>query len=119
MVELALWLKQNGKRPRQVQDFIPTPMSMATAMYYSGFDPVTLEPVYTARGLREKRLQKALLLYWNPEHWPLAREALELAGRADLIGRGPNALVPPETPAEAARRKSEEQQRGRELRANR
>lgn len=97
MVELALWLKQNGKRPRQVQDFIPTPMSMAACMYYSGYDPFTLEPVYTATGLREKRLQKALLLYWNPEQWPLAREALELAGRADLIGRGPDALVPPES----------------------
>jgi uncharacterized radical SAM protein YgiQ len=118
MVELALWLKKNGKRPRQVQDFIPTPMAMATAMYYSGYDPHNLEPVYTARGLREKRLQKALLLYWNPEHWPLAREALTLAGREDLIGRGPNALVPPESPAEAARRKREEQ-RGREPRAQR
>jgi uncharacterized radical SAM protein YgiQ len=119
MVELALWLKEKGKRPRQVQDFIPTPMAMATAMYYSGFDPMTLEPVYTARGLREKRLQKALLLYWNPEHWPLAREALIQAGREDLIGRGPGALVPPETPAEAARRKRDEQNRAREPRATR
>ncbi|MBZ4416892.1 YgiQ family radical SAM protein [Myxococcus sp. RHSTA-1-4] len=104
MVELALWLKKNGKRPRQVQDFIPTPMAMATAMYYSGLDPLKMEPVYTAQGLREKRMQKALLLYWNPEQWPLAREALKQAGREDLIGRGPHALVPPETPAEAARR---------------
>ncbi len=118
-MELALWLKHNGKRPRQVRDFIPTPMAMATAMYYSGFDPMTLEPVYTARGLREKRLQKALLLYWNPEHWPLAREALIQAGREDLIGRGPGALVPPETPAEAARRKRDEQNRAREPRATR
>ncbi len=95
MVELALWLKKNGKRPRQVQDFIPTPMSMAACMYWTGIDPLTMEPVYTATGLREKKLQKALLLYWNPEQWPLAREALREAGRADLIGRGPNALVPP------------------------
>ncbi|OJH40647.1 YgiQ family radical SAM protein [Cystobacter ferrugineus] len=108
MVELALWLKQNGKRPRQVQDFIPTPMSVATAMYYSGLDPLKMEPVYTARGLREKKLQKALLLYWNPEQWPLAREALIQAGREDLIGRGPHALVPPETSAEASRRKQAE-----------
>jgi uncharacterized radical SAM protein YgiQ len=111
MVELALWLKKNGKRPRQVQDFIPTPMALATAMYYSGFDPLKMEPVYTARGLREKKLQKALLLYWNPEQWPLAREALEQAGRKDLIGRGPNALVPPETPAEAERRRRSEERR--------
>jgi uncharacterized radical SAM protein YgiQ len=97
MVELALWLKKNGKRPRQVQDFIPTPMSMAACMYWTGIDPLTMEPVYTATGLREKKLQKALLLYWNPEQWPLAREALREAGRPDLIGRGPNALVPPES----------------------
>jgi hypothetical protein len=64
-----------------VQDFIPTPMSMATAMYYTGIDPLTDEPVYTARGLREKRLQKALLLYWDKEQWPLVREALR-PGRA-------------------------------------
>ncbi len=103
MVELALWLKKNGRRPRQVQDFIPTPMSMATAMYWSGFDPTTLEPVPTATGLKEKRLQKALIMYWNPEYWPEVREALVEAGRADLIGRGPECLVPPESVGERAR----------------
>ncbi|WP_375757569.1 YgiQ family radical SAM protein [Corallococcus exercitus] len=120
MVLLAQWLKEKGKRPRQVQDFIPTPMSVATAMYYTGLDPLKMEPVYTAKGLREKRLQKALLLYWNPEHWPLAREALKLAGRADLIGRGPNALVPPESAAEAARlrRASENAEAGEGLATN-
>ncbi len=85
-----------------MQDFIPTPMSMATCMYYTGIDPLTMQPVYTATGLREKKLQKALLLYWNPEQWPLAREALREAGRADLIGNGPDALVPAEGPAMAA-----------------
>ncbi|HEX2438493.1 MAG TPA: YgiQ family radical SAM protein [Methylomirabilota bacterium] len=95
MVELALWLKTNGRRPRQVQDFIPTPMAMATCMYHTGIDPFTMQPVYTATGLRAKKLQKALLLYWSPEQWPLAREALREAGRADLIGTGPDALVPP------------------------
>jgi uncharacterized radical SAM protein YgiQ len=95
MVELALWLKKNGRRPRQVQDFIPTPMAMATCMYYTGLDPMTMQPVYTATGLRAKKLQKALLLYWSPEQWPLAREALREAGRPDLIGTGPSALVPP------------------------
>ena len=96
MVDLALWLKKNGRRPRQVQDFIPTPMAMATCMYYTGIDPLTMTPVYTATGLRAKKLQKALLLYWSPDQWPLAREALREAGRADLIGTGPDALVPPE-----------------------
>jgi uncharacterized radical SAM protein YgiQ len=96
MVDLALWLKKNGRRPRQVQDFIPTPMAMATCMYHTGIDPLTMQPVYTATGLRAKKLQKALLLYWSPEQWPLAREALREAGRDDLIGPGPDALVPPE-----------------------
>lgn len=94
MVELALWLKAKGYRPRQVQDFIPTPMSIASAMYYTGIDPLTGEEVYVARGLREKKLQKALLLYWNREQWPMVREALVEAGRQDLIGSGPDALVP-------------------------
>jgi uncharacterized radical SAM protein YgiQ len=95
MVELALWLKEHNRRPRQVQDFIPTPMSLAATMYYTGIDPLAMEPVYTATGLREKRLQKALILYWNREEWPLTREALREAGRADLIGYGEGCLVPP------------------------
>ena len=103
MVELALWLKSRGVRPRQVQDFIPTPMSMAACMYHSGIDPGKMEPVYTATGLKEKRMQKALLLYWNPEQWPLAREALTKAGRTDLIGRGAQCLVPAQTLEEARR----------------
>jgi uncharacterized radical SAM protein YgiQ len=96
MVDLAIWLKSRGYRPRQVQDFIPTPMSIASAMYYTGIDPFTGEPVHVARGLREKKLQKALLMYWNREWWELAREALVTAGRSDLIGHGPECLVPPE-----------------------
>ncbi|EYF06725.1 YgiQ family radical SAM protein [Chondromyces apiculatus] len=97
MVDLALYLKENGMRPRQVQDFIPTPMSMATCMYHTGIDPFTREPVYTAHDMREKRLQKALLLYWDPAHHEEAREALIKAGRGDLIGTKPRCLVPPAT----------------------
>jgi uncharacterized radical SAM protein YgiQ len=96
-VDLALYLKKSGMRPRQVQDFIPTPMAVATTMFYTGLDPLTNEPVYTARDLREKRMMKALVFYWDPQHWPLAREALIQVGRRDLIGRGPHALVPPGT----------------------
>jgi radical SAM superfamily enzyme YgiQ (UPF0313 family) len=96
MVDLALWLKARGVRPRQVQDFIPTPMSMATCMYYTGRDPFTRAPVYTAKELREKKLQKSLLLYWDESQHHLAREALRRAGRAALIGHGPSCLVPPE-----------------------
>jgi uncharacterized radical SAM protein YgiQ len=105
MVELALYLKKRGYRPRQVQDFIPTPMSLAATMYYTGLDPMSMKPVYTARGLKEKRLQKALLLYWNPEQHELAREALLAAGRADLIGNKPEHLVPP-APRQYQRRKN-------------
>ena len=95
MIEQALYLKKKGYRPRQVQDFIPTPMSLAATMYHTGIDPITMEPCYTAKGLREKRLQKALLLYWDPEQHDLVREALTLAGRTDLIGTRPEHLVPP------------------------
>ena len=83
-------------RPRQVQDFIPTPMAIATAMYHTGTDPLTGKPVYTATDLREKRMMKALLFYWDKTHWPLAREALKKAQRADLIGKHPLCLIPPE-----------------------
>jgi radical SAM superfamily enzyme YgiQ (UPF0313 family) len=95
MIDLALYLKKNGMRPRQVQDFIPTPMSMATSMYHTGLDPFTGKPVYTAKDLKEKRLQKSLLLYWDPPHHEEVREALVKAGRRDLIGSGPRCLVPP------------------------
>jgi uncharacterized radical SAM protein YgiQ len=93
-LELALYLKEKGLRPRQVQEFIPTPMTLATAMYYTGLDPMTGEPIAVVRGLREKKLMKALLMYWDEAWWPLAREALAKAGRADLVGRGPGCLVP-------------------------
>jgi uncharacterized radical SAM protein YgiQ len=96
-LELALWLKKKGMRPRQVQDFIPTPMAMATTMFYTGIDPLTMKPVYSARDLREKRMMKALLFWWDEANQPLAREALAKAGRRDLIGSGPGCLVPAES----------------------
>ncbi len=95
MVRLAVWLKQRGLRPRQVQEFIPTPMSAATAMYYTGLDPSSGEPVIVAKGLREKKLHKALLRYGERASHDDVREALHAAGRKDLIGIGPAALVPP------------------------
>ena len=95
-IELAQYLKRNGMRPRQVQDFIPTPMAVATTMYHTGFDPLTMEPVPVARELRDKRRMKALILWWDEAQWPLAREALIDAGRRDLIGHKPSCLIPPE-----------------------
>lgn len=96
-IELALFLKRNGLRPRNVQDFIPTPMSLAATMYYTGLDPLAdsdMQPVSVPRSLREKKLHRALLLYWERSHHDLAREALHKAGRPDLIGQGPDCLVP-------------------------
>jgi uncharacterized radical SAM protein YgiQ len=102
MIELALYLKRNNLRPRQVQDFIPTPMSLAATMYHTGLDPLSKDSdraVYVPKGLREKKLQKALLLYWDRAHHDLAREALCKAGRQDLIGYGADCLVPPDPSA--------------------
>ncbi len=119
-VELALYLKRNGLRPRQVQDFIPTPMSIATTMYYTGIDPLHDEPVYVARDLREKRMMKALIQYWDPKQHELARAALKKLSRTDLIGRGQHCLVPAEwqdsvpsaSPRVAPRRKQPQRGRG-------
>jgi uncharacterized radical SAM protein YgiQ len=93
-IELARYLKRNNLRPRQIQDFIPTPMAVATAMYHTGIDPLSGEPVPVVRDLREKRMMKALILWWDTKQWPLAREALVKAGRRDLIGAAPDCLVP-------------------------
>ena len=109
MIRLAEFLKRTGYRPQQVQDFMPTPFDIATCMYYTGIDPMTGEKVYVPRGERERRLQRALLQFWKPENYFLVREALQRAGRTDLIGSGPHCLIPSRPPKEAlvARRKSQ------------
>ena len=84
-VELALYLKESGFVPDQVQDFYPTPGTLATCMYYTELDPLTGEPVYVAKDIREKRMQRALLHFHKRENRELVREALEKAGRTDLI----------------------------------
>ena len=94
-IQLALWLKERDMRPRQIQEFIPTPMAVATAMYVTGLDPLSGKPITVIRDLREKKLLKALLFWWDEEKWPLAREALSRAGRRDLIRRGARGLIPP------------------------
>jgi radical SAM superfamily enzyme YgiQ (UPF0313 family) len=98
MIELALYLKRHGLKPDKVQDFIPTPMDIATCMYYTGLDPLSGESVYVARGQRERRLQRALLQYFKPENYADVREALKQAGRLDLIGEGPECLIPARPP---------------------
>jgi uncharacterized radical SAM protein YgiQ len=92
-VELALYLKRSGIRPRQVQEFIPTPMTIATSMYFTGLHPSTNEPVVVERSARARHLQKALALYYDEAHAHLVREALVLAGRRDLIGSSARCLV--------------------------
>ena len=94
-IELALYMKEHNLRPRQVQMFMPTPSTLATAMYVSGRDPYTKKPVFVAKGERERSRQRALLFYWKREEWPHVREALRAWGRTDLIGRHPSCLVPP------------------------
>jgi uncharacterized radical SAM protein YgiQ len=113
-IELGLWLKAKNMRPRQVQDFIPTPMAIATTMYVTGIDPLTNQPVPVVRDLREKRMMKSLLYWWDETHHELAREALKKAGRADLIGHGASCLVPPDRGTTGGRRQHAE--RGRRVR---
>jgi len=101
MIELAVFLKRNGYKPDQVQDFIPTPHDLATAMYYTGKNPDTGLPVAVAKGLRDRRLQRALLQFFKPENYFEVREALLKAGRRELVGDGCDALIPTHPPREA------------------
>ncbi|OJF77275.1 MAG: YgiQ family radical SAM protein [Treponema sp. CETP13] len=84
-IELALYLKKTHFIPDQVQDFYATPGSLSTAMYYSELNPSTMEPLYVAKGAHERHIQRALLQFNRPENHKLVREALEIAGRMDLI----------------------------------
>ena len=101
MIELALFLKGAGYRPQQVQDFIPAPFDIATCMYYTGIDPFTRKPVYVARQLRDRKLQRALMQFFKPENYFEVRKALEQAGRQDLIGSGCDCLIRAQPPKEA------------------
>lgn len=85
-VELALFLKEYGFVPDQVQDFYPTPGTLATCMYYTEKDPFTMKPVYVAKDLSEKKMQRALIHYNRPENRNTVRQALKKAGREDLLG---------------------------------
>ena len=113
-IELASYLKKHGYRPRQVQDFIPAPMDIATAIYYTGLDPRTLVPVPVAKKLRDRQMQRALLQFFLPANWFMVRDALRQAGREDLIGPGPDCLIghrPPEEAIRAKRAQQAEQQK--------
>ena len=94
-VELALYLKENGINPQQVQDFYPTPGTISTCMFCTGIDPFSGEKVYVPKTPHDKAMQRALLQYKNPENHKLVVEALRAAGRTDLIGFSPNCLIRP------------------------
>jgi hypothetical protein len=100
MIDLAVYLKRNGYRPDQVQDFIPAPFDIATCMYYTGIDPFTKKKVHVAKGLHNRKMQRALMQFFKPENYFTVREALIEAGRADLIG-GCEGLIPTNPPKEA------------------
>lgn len=94
-IALAEYLKKKHLHPEQVQDFYPTPGTISTCMYYTGLDPQTMETVYVARDPHEKAMQRALIQFSRPENYTLVKEALEKAGRTELIGFGPECLIPP------------------------
>ena len=115
MLNLALWLKKNDFECDQVQNFYPSPMCNATAMYHSEVNPLKRvkykkrEDIPVPKGIRQRRLHKALLRYHDPVNWPIIREALIEMGKKHLIGDKPGCLVPADdgdkqTPAQ--RRKS-------------
>ena len=99
-VRLAEYLRDTNHEPEQVQDFYPTPSTLSTVMYYTGLDPRTMEPVYVPKNPHEKAMQRALMQYRRPQNYFLVREALQKAGRTDLIGFTPKCLIRPYPPKE-------------------
>ncbi|HCX64318.1 MAG TPA: YgiQ family radical SAM protein, partial [Eubacteriaceae bacterium] len=92
-VQLAEYLRDQNIMPKQVQDFYPTPATLSTCMFYTGYDPRTMEPVYVPIKNRDKARQRALIQYKKPQNKKLVVEALKEAGREDLIGSDKKALV--------------------------
>ncbi len=94
-IELAVYLKQLGHTPEQVQDFYPTPGTLSTCIYHTGVDPLTNEEVYVPRNKQEKAMQRALMQFKLPQNYELVYKALKQAGRDDLIGFGDECLIRP------------------------
>lgn len=97
-IELALYIKKMGHTPEQVQDFYPTPGSLATTMYYTEINPLTGEKIYVPKTPEEKAMQRALLQFSVPENYNLVKKALIKANREDLIGTSGKCLIPPYKP---------------------
>lgn len=116
MLALAIWLKENRFKLDQVQNFYPSPMATATTMYHTEVNSLRKvtkdsEEVPSAKGEIHRRLHKAMLRYHDPKNFAQIRQALTKMGREDLIGRGPQHLVPPES-AQEKRTKAAKAQRG-------
>ena len=94
-INLAVYLKEIGHMPEQVQDFYPTPGTASTCMFYTGIDPFNNEKVYVPKDPHEKAMQRALMQYRLPQNCDLVYEALKKARREDLIGYGKNCLIKP------------------------
>ena len=94
-IRLAEYLRDHRINPEQVQEFYPTPGTLSTCMFYTGLDPRTMQKVFVARSIPEKKMQRALLQYKKPENYELVKKALISAGRQDLIGFGPKCLIKP------------------------
>lgn len=94
-IALAEYIRDLGYMPQQVQDFYPTPSTLSTVMYYTGLDPRDLKPVFVERNPHRKAMQRALIQYKDPANYALVKEALLEEGREDLIGYGPQYLIPP------------------------
>lgn len=92
-IELACYLKKIHHTPQQVQDFYPTPGTLATCMYYTEMDPRTMKPVYVAKTYEEKAMQRALMQFTYPKNYDLVYKALQKAGRMDLVGTSPKCLI--------------------------
>ena len=85
MAELAVITKQLDFHLEQVQDFTPTPMTVATETWYTGFDPYTLQPVFSAKTQKEKLAQRQFFFWYKPEERQAIERELRRIGRPDLI----------------------------------
>ena len=109
MIELAVWLKKHNLQVDQVQNFYPTPLSNATTMYYTGFDPGekikdNTPSVFCVKGEIRRRIQKAILRYHDPENFEMIRDVLRKCGKDYLIGNSDRCLVPAAGKSEKNRR---------------
>ena len=105
-IELACYLKSIKHTPQQVQDFYPTPGTLATCMYYSQKDLYSRKKIFVAKTYQEKIQQRALLQYSYPKNYEIVHQALIQAGRKDLIGYGEKCLIAPHKYVRESNKKS-------------